>query len=63
MRVLEAMAAGLVVALVAALIAWRTGGDPVLVGAIAGLAGFIAWGVTGRTRQNYGGRGGWPWDI
>lgn len=56
MRVIEAAVAGVIVAAVVAVIAWRVDADPVLMGAAAGLIGFGAWGAAGKTSQRYGGR-------
>lgn len=54
MRVLEATAAGVVVFLVVALIAWRADGDPLLAGGVGFLVGFGAWMASGKTSQHYG---------
>lgn len=57
MRVVEATAAGVIVAVVVGVIAWRVGADVVLVGGAAFLIGFAAWGSRGKTSQRYGRRG------
>lgn len=56
MRVIEAAAAGLVVAVVTGVVAWRTDADVILVSAVAFLVGFAAWAGTGKTHARYGRR-------
>lgn len=56
MRVLEAAVAGVLVAAVVALIAWRAEADVVLVAGVGFLIGFAAWATQGKTTQRYGGR-------
>lgn len=55
MRVIEAAVAGVIVAAVVGVIAWRVEADVVLVAAAAFLVGFAAWAGKGRTTQKYGG--------
>lgn len=57
MRVIEAAVAGVIVAVVVGVIAWRVDADVVLMAAAAFLVGFAAWGAKGKTTARYGRRG------
>lgn len=54
MRVVEAAIAGVIVAVVVGIIAWRIDADIVLMSAGAFLVGFAAWASRGKTTARYG---------
>lgn len=58
MRVIEAAVAGVIVAVVVGIIAWRIDADIVLMSSVAFLVGFAAWASRGKTTARYGTRRG-----